>query len=145
MKWPGILKSNLGAISEYPAISFTVISFHHKAFCRRRSRVKNLFWFPYHYVSRAVYTQFTSFYQQLNNLDFESVNHFWKAKVFTIINHPTRSPPYRGRMVCVSQWPLELCRLESCTPGRVTHHPYRTGRGVEARRILQVGDWTGGW
>ena len=30
-------------------------------------------------------------------------------------------PPYRGGMVCVLQLPLELCRLESWTPIKVTH------------------------
>ena len=31
------------------------------------------------------------------------------------------SLPYRGGIVCVSQGPLELCRLEYYTPGRATH------------------------
>ena len=30
-------------------------------------------------------------------------------------------PPNRGGMVCVLQLPLELCRLESWTPIKVTH------------------------
>ena len=31
------------------------------------------------------------------------------------------SPPYRGGAVCVSQSPVELCRLVSFTPGRAIH------------------------
>jgi len=38
-----------------------------------------------------------------------------------VANPSQGSPPYRGGMVDVSQRPLELCWLESCTPGGAIH------------------------
>ena len=43
------------------------------------------------------------------------------CQLYILIPHPKGTPPYRSGMVFASQWPLELCRLESCTPGRATH------------------------
>ena len=37
------------------------------------------------------------------------------------ITTPKGPPLYRGGVVCVFQWPVEPCRLESLTPGRATH------------------------
>ena len=37
---------------------------------------------------------------------------------------PKGRRPYRGGVVCVFQWPIELCRQESLTPGRATHNWY---------------------
>ena len=47
--------------------------------------------------------------------------HHDESIMFTLRLARMGSPPYRGGAICVSQWPLELCRRESWTPGRATH------------------------
>lgn len=56
------------------------------------------------------------------------------------------SPPYRDGEVSASLGPSELCRLESCTPGRVTHAGQVKGFRPDEEwvLVLRVGGWVSG-
>ena len=65
-----------------------------------------------------------------------------------VMSTPKGPPPYHGGVVCVSQWSIEQCWLESLTPGRATHI-CRTGPRMTRLSVVpwssRLGVWAEGY
>ena len=64
-------------------------------------------------------TVFSTIFLRLLNVAIHCIVNFIQAG--NVMSTPKGPPPYCGRVVCVSQWSIQLCWLESLTPGRATH------------------------